>query len=146
MRAQRTLSLVLALLVLAACGGGGPRPSSVPGGAAPAVTVERFLRLAEQKEYGEMGYLFGNREGSVMERHPANEVEQRMYAIATVLEHRGFALRQPQQIPGRPEAVQVTVQLESRAGSRQVPFTVVRGPADRWYIEIIDLERITRWQ
>lgn len=144
-RIPSVLSALLLLAALAACGGGGGmRASSTPGGEAPAITVERFLRLASQREYAAMGQVFGTVQGAISQRDPVNEVERRMFAIASVLQNRGFSIRDTSPIPGRPEAVQVMVRLQSRTGDSDVPFTVVRGPSSRWFVEIVDLERVTR--
>lgn len=146
---KRIASLAFLLLALTACGGGGGQGGhlrSNPGGTAPAVTVEQFLRLAAQKQYADMGYIFGTREGPVAGRDPAPEVERRMYAIAAVLEHQRFSIRDSSPVPGSPQTMQVSVELEHRGRKSQVPFTVVRGPGERWFVETIDLEKVTRVQ
>jgi hypothetical protein len=144
---RRLLALTFALFLLAGCGGGGrgmAPPRGGPGGTAPASTVERFLRLAAAKEYGQMGYVFGTAQGSIAQRDAAPTVERRMFALATILEHDRFAIREEQPIPGRTgQAVQVNVQLTRGRQARTVPFVVVRG-GDRWYVEQVDLEKVTR--
>jgi hypothetical protein len=147
---RRILALVPALLLLAACGGGGggragggPAPQGTPGGTAPAATVERFLRLAAEKNYAQMGYVFGTAEGAIASRDPAPQVERRMYALASVLENQRFVIRGEQPVPGRSgTAVDVDVVLTQRTGVHSVPFTVVRA-GDRWFVEKVDLEKIT---
>ncbi len=149
MQLRRILALVPALLLLAACGGAGgrtasPAPQGAPGGTAPSAAVERFLRLASEKSYAQMGYVFGTREGPISGRDPGPQVERRMFALAGLLENQRFVIRGEQPVPGRSnEAVDVDVVLTQRDAVRSVPFTVVRS-GDRWFIEKIDLERITR--
>lgn len=133
--------LLLAAALLQACGAGGPRPSGVPGAPAAAAAVEQFLRLAQQRRYDEMGWLFGNDRGSVFRRLPAAEVEQRMYALATVLQHEAFAIGGETPLPrGR---VRFTVTLRQNGRQVPVPFVAARGPEDRWYVEEVGLEAIT---
>jgi hypothetical protein len=149
---RRIASLFAAafLAFAAACGGGapsGPRatPHGIPGAVAPAAAVEQFLRLAEQKQYLEMGWIFGTREGPVLERMPQGEVEQRMYGLASVLEHDRFAIRDQQPVPGGlGTETQMTVRIHNRTGDVDVPFTAVRGPGDRWFVEKIDVEAVTK--
>lgn len=149
MHLRRILALLPLVLVLAACGGGGggggaPAPRNTPGGMAPAATVERFLRLAADKEYMEMGYVFGTREGPVIQRDPARQVERRMFALAALLVNERFSIRGEENIPGRAgEAIQVNVQLVQRGQQKNVPFTVIRA-GDRWFVEKVDVEQITR--
>jgi hypothetical protein len=142
---RRIIPLAI-LIVLAACGGGGRTapPPGPSGAAAPAAAVERFLRLVEAKNYREMGLVFGTKDGNVYRIDPARQVEQRMYAIASILEHESFSITNEEQIPGRfGEAVRMTVNLTSGRQRKQVPFTAVRS-GTTWLVEQVDLERITR--
>ena len=128
---------------------GGPaarHPASDPalGGLAPALVVERFLQAANRSDLATMARLFGTRDGPVAERDPRAEVEQRMYALASILRHDDYALQGERLVPGRTgEAVQIVVRM--RIGSRQVPvpFTVVRTERRGWLVEQIDIEAIT---
>jgi hypothetical protein len=137
-------ALLLALLAACASGGGGARPSGTPGGMAPADAVERFMRASEKKDYNEMAWLFGTTQGSVLTRDPRPDAERRMFTISSVLEHDRFAIRDESPVPGSATGeVGFTVQLTSRGHSSDVPFTVVRGPAGRWFVEKIGLEAVT---
>jgi hypothetical protein len=141
---RRIALLVPALALLLGACGGHPRPASSPGGMAPADAVERFMRAAEQKQYNAMGWLFGTPHGSVMERDRQPEVEQRMYAIASILEHERFAIRDQSPVPGSATGeMGLTVQVTNRGRSTDVPFTTVRGPDGRWYVEKVQLEAVT---
>ncbi len=144
MRFRRIVSLVPVLLLLLASVGHAQAPQGGPGGTAPAATVERFLRLAADKNYAHMGYVFGTTEGAIVRRDPAPQVQRRMFAIASILENTRFVIRDEQAVPGRMgQAVQLTVQLTQRGRARDVPFVVVKS-GDRWYVEQIDLEKVTR--
>ncbi|HEY0094444.1 MAG TPA: hypothetical protein VGB96_08980, partial [Archangium sp.] len=75
---------------------------------------------------------------------PERQVEQRMYAIASILEHERFTIVGEEQIPGRfGEAVRMNVNLTRGNMRKQVPFTLVRSNG-AWLVEQVDLERITR--
>jgi hypothetical protein len=140
---RRIISLAI-LVLLAACGGRGNAPQGPTGAAAPAAAVERFLRLADAKNYREMGLVFGTKDGTIYRLDPARQVEQRMFAIADILKHERFAIVNEEQIPGRiGEAVRMTVNITSRGQRKAVPFTVVRS-GTAWLVEQVDLERITR--
>jgi hypothetical protein len=143
----RLLPLALVVLV-AACGPTVRAPAAGPGAPAPAEAVDRFLRLAVDQQttdrYIQMGWIFGNERGPIVRRDPASDVERRMYAISRVLEHEGFELRPQRPVPGRVgNAIQIDVDLTQRGQEFTVPFIVVRGPAQRWYIEEVRLEAIT---
>jgi hypothetical protein len=140
---RRILTLAV-LATLAACGGRTPPPATGPGGPAPSAAVERFLRLVESKNYREMGNVFGTESGTIIQRDPLSEVEQRMYAIASVLEHDRFVIRNESPVPGRiGSAVRLMVEITQRNRTRQVPFVAVRS-GTTWLVEQVDLERVTR--
>jgi hypothetical protein len=144
LRLPRLLPLAL-LLLSAACASAPPAPQQgTPGAPAPSAAVERFLRLSQDKDYVQMGWLFGTAEGAVMRRDPASDVEKRMYALATVLQNQGYTIRGEEPIPGRiGAAVRVNVQLQQGNRRPEVPFVAVRGPDARWFVEQVAVEAIT---
>lgn len=139
------------LATAAACGGGGTSGAVIPGVApapagAPADAVERFMRLMGAKDYLGMGHLFGTAEGPITSRDPQQQVERRMYAIASIMANDRFVIRGQQGIPGRgPEVTQLTVQVTQQGHTRDVPFVVVR-TANGWLVEQVDLQAVTRTQ
>lgn len=145
MHRKRPFALfTLLLLVLSACGSNLPPPRSTPGAAGADAAVERFLRAASANEYAEMGWTFGTSEGPVIQRDPLTDVERRMDALARVLQHDSYTLLPEGAVPGRSgEAVQIGVRLVNGARSYTVPFTVVRGPEGRWFVEQVAVEAVT---
>jgi hypothetical protein len=140
---RRLASLVPMLLLLAACGAH-PKYSAAPGGMAPGEVVERFLKAASDKQYGTMAELFGTTGGSILARDARPDAERRMYAIATVLEHERFALRDQLPVPGSAtREMAITVALTHRGRTIDVPFTTVPGPDGRWFVEKVDLQAVT---
>lgn len=113
-------------------------------GLAPALAVERFLQAANARDYNTMARLFGTRSGSILARDPHDEVEQRMYVLASLLRHDDYALESETVAPGRlGEAVRITVGLKVGARRFTVPFTVVRTDRQEWLVEQIEIETIT---
>lgn len=91
-----------------------------------------------------MGWIFGTSSGPIMSRDPANEVEQRMYALASLLTHEGFVVGSGLPVPGRTaEAIVFDVIITQDGRSLQVPFTAVQGPENRWFVESLDVELLT---
>ena len=128
-------------------------------GFGPALTIERFLQAASSvtqlsqaqgqgaaqmaDEIEAMARLFGTSDGSILDRDPRDEVEQRMFLIAQILEHTDYQLAGERAIPGRSrDAIEVVVRLTNDAGVVDVPFQVVRA-GDEWLIENIHLEAVT---
>ncbi len=136
--------VVALLLVSAGCGARMAAPAGLPGAPAAPAAVERFLHLAASRDYGGMGWVFGTADGPILARDDQGQVEQRMYALASILEHDGFVLGEGAPVPGRTgEAFRFDVTLSRRAASVQVPFIAVRGPQDRWFVEQLDVEALT---
>lgn len=144
---HRNIRLPLALLValaLAGCAGRLPAPEGSPGGPLAAAAAERFLQLAGERDYVQMGWVFGTADGPVIRQWPLPEVEKRMYAMASVLQHDSFVIGRESPVPGRiGQAVSFSAEILNRGRSFVVPITVVRGPGGRWFVEQVDLQAVT---
>lgn len=155
-------SVPATFLLLAACSGGGTQTPSPGGDLGPALTVERFLRASaavnqmskvssanpqqQADEIETMAKLFGTADGSVLQLYPRDEVEQRMFLLARILDHSDYRILGARAVPGRGDrAVEVTVALTTRERPRMVnvPFIVVRAKQGDWLIERIDIEKVT---
>jgi hypothetical protein len=119
-------------------------PGGLEGAPAPPAAVERFLQLASDQDYSGMGWVFGTSEGPIIRRDPAPQVEQRMYALANLLEYDSFDVGSGSPVPGRTgDAMRFNVSLRRGPQTIQVPFTVVRGPQSRWFVEQLGVEALT---
>jgi hypothetical protein len=121
-------------------------PARASSGVGPALVVEQFMRAlnSEPKDLATMGRLFGTKEGPIADRDPKAQVEQRMFAIATVLHHDDYEVLREQQVPGRTgEATQLLVRVKSGERANTVPFTMVRYKDGAWLIEQIGIDVIT---
>lgn len=146
--AVRFSGLLLAASLLSACasstppnGAAAPDPSF-----APALTVERFMRAANQRDFDTMASLFGTRDGSVNAQWTDKEVDERMLIFANVLRHQDYSITGEEIVPGRrDEATQLNVRILLQNGSTvDVPFTLVRTRSASWLIESLALDVLTR--
>lgn len=113
-------------------------------GVAPMLAVERFLSAVNTDDLDTMSRLFGTREGAILQRDARAEVERRMYALASILKHKNYAVEGEGIVPGRlGEAVQYSVLLSIGERDVSVPFILVQTRNDGWLIEQIGIERIT---
>lgn len=141
--AARCAGLLFGVLLVAACASAAvERDPAVP----PTLTIERFLRAANENDLDTMISLFGTREGSVRGKWSKQEADGRMFLLASVLRHRDYTIGPEQIVPGRRgEAAQFTVRLvTTQDGTVQVPMTVVWSRQGQWLIENIPVDRITR--
>jgi hypothetical protein len=141
----RSFVLLVLLFVLGSgCSSGMRPPGGIAGAPAAQAAIERFLQYAAVKDYAGMGWVFGTSSGPVVERDPLGEVEQRMYALANLLEHDSFIIAGGSPVPGRTGGA-MSFQVTIMRGGRtfEVPFTAVRGPQERWYVEQLTVEALT---
>lgn len=109
----------------------------------PSLVVEQFMRAANARDLQSMGRLFGTKDGPIIKRDDKGEVERRMFAIATELQHSDFEVAAEEMVPGRSgEATRLIVRLTKEDVKFNVPFTLVRYK-DTWLVEQIALEVLT---
>lgn len=144
-------------LALTGCGGGVSRSAApeVPEGAPTAQrAVEVFLKGAQDgkaardsgelgaadQAYARMAAVFGTESGSIRRSYSAEEVRNRMIVLSACLRPVSFRISSQGDVgsQGRGESV-VTVDLERDDGHHTLPFRLVRGREDRWFITRIEL-------
>ncbi|MGH7502812.1 MAG: hypothetical protein ACREL7_13785 [Longimicrobiales bacterium] len=110
-----------------------------------SLVLEQFLRAANQNDLDTMGRLFGTVNGPNTNRVPKDQLEQQLFAIASILRHESYEILGRQIVPGRrDEATQVTVRMNIGMNRMvDVPYTLVYSNAGTWLVEQIDLEKIT---
>lgn len=159
---QWTVILALGLLVGCATSSARVNPATA---IEPQLSVERFLQAANERDLDSMGRLFGTADGALGDTgstfgcafkkigswfggeacRTRQEVELRMDAIASILDHVNYTVTQQQMVAGRDHpTTRVLVDLEVEQGRvvRGVPFVVVNAPSGQWLVEEIDLQRV----
>ena len=165
-RQMRSILLPALLLILGACTTTQIMGSGEMAAVAPMLSVERFLQAANDRDLEGMARIFGTEDGPVIETgstfgcmfkkmgswigmgdrcQTMQEVEITMDLLAQVLTHEDYTIASEANVPGRSHpTTRIGVDMTVR-GQRytDVPFIVVRGGENRWFIEEIGLERIT---
>lgn len=142
-------TLALLLLVPAGCVTRTTSVEQTPSGDTVGATlvVERFLRAVNANDIQTMARLFGTRDGSISNRDPQQEVEQRMFTLASYLRHEDYSVAGERVVPGRiGDAIQIIAQLRltGRTSAAQVPFTLVRTRDGAWLVEQIGVDDLGR--
>jgi hypothetical protein len=129
------------------------------------LSVERFLQAANQRDVTAMGRIFGTEGGPALDTGSTfgcmfkkmgswfggnscvrrQDVEIRMDAIASILQHEDYQVTGERSVPGRDNpARRVTVSMTTARGRTvsEVPFVVVQDGDGRWLIEQVDLQRV----
>jgi len=129
----------------------------------PQLSVERFLQATSTRDLDAMGRLFGTADGPLGDTGSTfgcafkkigswfggeacrnrQEVELRMDAIASILQHDDYQIMQQQMVAGReyPTARVLVDLIVDQRRITGVPFVVVHGGDGQWFVEQIDLQR-----
>lgn len=152
--ADRWVMMTAALLGLTGCSGGSARPEMPEGAANPEEAVDVFLKSSQDallarrngnlseadRAYERMAAVFGTENGSIFRSHPADDVRSRMIVLAACLRPIGFRiLSQFDPQAQRSGRTSVTVELTRGRETMNLPFFVVKGRQERWFIEQIEV-------
>lgn len=162
MTASRRLGLLVMAAVVSACASQPGLNEVAP--VAAQLSVERFLQAANQRDFQAMGRLFGTASGPVGDTGGTFgcffkkigswfggspcvrrvEVEVRMDAIASIVQHRDYTIVREEPVAGRTNPTRrVLVDLDMGTRSvTAVPFVVVQTGEGRWLVEEVPLETI----
>ncbi|UCC48406.1 MAG: hypothetical protein JSV41_13240 [Gemmatimonadota bacterium] len=153
-KAHRTAVAVVTMLGLSGCAGGRARLEIPEGAASPEEAVEVFLSAAREavqarrggaftdaeRAYERMAAVFGTEQGSIQRAYSAQEVRDRMVVLAACLRPVSFRfITQPDPGVWRTRRTTVTIELTRATEMAALPFRVVLGRGERWFIEQIDL-------
>jgi hypothetical protein len=152
--------LATVMWLVSGCSGGGRSisPDIREGSASPEQAVETFLSAATEAQrartagefttadraYERMAAVFGTEEGSVHRTMSAEEVRSRMLVLAACIRPTAFRIiTQPDAQAWRNKTTVVTVEVTRPEGSINLPFRLVLGRGEQWYIEQIDVANLT---
>jgi len=138
-----SLRKIAGLFLLAACSSAtrnAANSGQLTGGAAPQTAVEQFLRAVNLKDLQAMSTVFGTRNGPARETMDRNELEKREIILACYFAH--DSARVIGDSPGLQGHRDVRVELKKGNLTRQTTFFTVKGPADRWYVDNMDIAAV----
>ena len=146
----RTLVVPIVLLAVAACASRRLEPVNnnvMPANpeVATSLVIDQFLRATKSNDLDTMARLFGTVEGSILGWEPRAEVDQRMFALASILRHDSYAIKGMEVVPGRrDEATRVIVSMKVGERDIDVPYTMVWSKRQTWMIEQIGIDALQR--
>lgn len=152
--------MVVVMWLASGCSGGGRSisPEIREGSASPEQAVETFLSAATEAQrartagefttadraYERMAGVFGTEEGSVYRTLSAEEVRSRMLVLAACIRPSTFRIiTQPDPQAWRNRTTVVTVEVTRPQGTINLPFRLVLGRGDQWFIGQIDVSNLT---
>ena len=132
--------IAVLLVLAAACRTVAVPDSTLTGGPTPRGAVERFLAGARAGDIQAVGAVFGNDRGPVRDHADRATVERQLLIQLQCLRHDKATISQPARGEGGRQIFTVDLTQGSLTASPQ--FTVVRGPSDRWYVEIFEIVKL----
>ncbi len=130
-------SLVLVLVLLAACSGG--RTESVAPAATPEAAVERFLKAVADSNLTAMADIWGTARGPAGVTGSPPDYQKRVAVMQLYLRH---SARRVLGIDGEGDLRTVAVELTRDACVSRVPITVGRSSAGAWLVRSVDLAAV----
>jgi hypothetical protein len=147
------------VVALGGCsGGGGSVSPENEGAASPEQAVEVFMSSATEAQrakavgefttadraYERMANVFGTEEGSIRRSHSAEEVRSRMLVLSACMRPTVFRIiTQPDPQAWQTKSTVVSVELTRGQQRLTLPFRVVLGRGERWFIQQIDVSNMT---
>ena len=135
---QRLTLPIVAVLVLAACAGGG---SAAPG-AAPAASAERvvqdFMRAVADSNLTKMAQLWGSAKGAAGTTHEPPDYERRIAIMQAYLHGAQYRILSNDADPASSGQRLLQIELKREHCDKTVPFALIR-TGDSWLINRVDL-------
>ena len=140
---MKKLAIVL-LLVVAACQRKvvvGTAPSSNdPGGATPREAVTRFMAAAKAQDLQAFANVWGSSAGPARGTMAAEELEKREIIMMCWLKHDSF--RVISESPAENQERVFNIESKYRDLTRSANYFVTLGPANRWYVRQVEVEKL----
>lgn len=135
------LGRIAGLVLLAACSsatqrGGGP----ATGAAAAQLATQQFLLAANAGDIQAMSTQWGTKDGPARDTMDHSQLEKRLAILACYFKH--DSSRIVGEAAGQGGRRDVRVELKKGNLVRQTTFYTIKGPADRWYVENMDIASV----
>jgi hypothetical protein len=132
---------VVLLLLLGACpksgGYNGPKASASTGAQTPRAAVDGFLAAVHSQDLQAMSGYWGSEKGPAREALARDVLEKRELIMQCYLSHDRYNVLN--EMSGNKGRRVLRVSLSKGGLTKETNFTAVQGPADRWYVEEVDL-------
>jgi hypothetical protein len=138
---RRTVLALFGVTLLAACASAGGRSGEQPsaGASTAAGAVTAFLNAAKSGDLDAMAAAWGTARGGVdVDGHSQADVERRLALLRCFLAHDRFELSRAALDSGSGAGFHVT--LTRGDLTRSTTAVAVRGPDQRWYLQVIEIE------
>ena len=143
----------MAVVVLGACSSASPpKTAPAPATSSPVLSgnetgapdaipaIRAFLSAAKQQDIQALSAVWGDAQGPARDRIDRSEAEKRELIMVCYLKHDRYDIVGDAPNPGGTRSVVVNMTLGTL--TRSANFSVVQGPARRWYVQDFDLKAL----
>jgi hypothetical protein len=148
--------LAIVLLVFAACrtssttttssGTVAPAPTTGPlsvGGPTARAAVQQFLTAVRAQDLQAMSTVFGTSRGPSRDNMDREQLEKRLIILQCYFNHDKFRILG--EVPGEAAHRVITVELTRGRLVKSPRFYVIRGPADRWFVDNMEIAAVAQF-
>jgi len=128
------------LVLLAACSSATQRGGPATGSAAAQRATQQFLLAANAGDIQAMSTQWGTKDGAARDTMDHTQLEKRLAILACYFKH--DSARVLGEAAGQGGRRDVRVELKKGNLTRQTTFYTIKGPADRWYVENMDIASV----
>ena len=148
---KKIITTMAVLALQAGCHSARPAPPPQPspttnggltGAADAAGAVRAFMTAAKQQDLQALGGIWGDASGPARDAISREELEKRELIMLRCLRHDRYAVVGDAPSAGGSRTMVVNISYKDTSPSAN--FTVVRGPASRWYVQTVDLEPLQK--
>ncbi len=129
--------IALLLVLVAACKTVVVPDTTLSGAATPRAAVERFLAAAKAQDMQALGADFGDDKGALRDHQDRAITERRLIIMLQCLRHDSAVISEPKRGEGGRQLFSVDFTQGQQKAT--VAFTTVKGPSDRWYVEVFEI-------
>lgn len=120
-----------------------PSASFEAGASTPRGAVDRFLETIKQQDIQATAMVWGTAKGAARDQMEREYQEKAIIIMQCYLAHDSY--RVLNDAPGEDGKRILQVALTNAQRERTAPFTVVKGPRDRWFVEYVPLEPLSEF-
>ena len=137
--------LAIVLLLVVACQRKvevGSPSATTPGGANPREALTKFMASAKAQDLEAMANVWGTSSGPARATLSREQWEQREVIMMGCLKHDSFSVLGEAPAAGGERVF--AVEVKYRDLTRTTNFVVTRGPSERWYVRIFEIDPLAQ--
>lgn len=148
---KKIITMMAVLALQAGCHSAPPATTPQPapttntgrtGAADAADAVRTFMTAVKQQDLQALGGIWGDANGAARDAISREELEKRELIMLKCLRHDRYAVVGDAPSAGGSRTLVVNINYKDLSPSAN--FTLVRGPASRWYVQTVDLEALQK--